>query len=403
MKARSLTLLLAGVMLAGCSREQKTAEAASTKQPEPLEIRTASVETRKIDKSISVTGALHPDETVSVSAEVPGRVSNIFVDFGQNVRKGQIIAELDKQELNFALDRSKAALAQILARLGLDASQENVRPESTPTIRQAIAQMEDAKSKYDNASRLVKTGDISQERFTEIEKIYQLRQAALDAARDESRTLIANVQALKAEVKLAQKRLNDATVRAPFDGAVQEKLVSPGAYLKENTPILTLMKTNPVRLRVDLPESAAGSVHVGTALTFTTDAAPGNTFTAIVRELNPSLDQKSRTLTAEARLARNDARLRPGMFVQVQLVVQKDAQIVMVPKDAIYTVAGLTKLFVIRDGRAVEQRINPGQESNGWMEVPREAVSPGEKVAITALNQLVTGTPVRASGVPAKS
>jgi membrane fusion protein (multidrug efflux system) len=163
------------------------------------------------------------------------------------------------------------------------------------------------------------------------------------------------------------------------------------------------VKTNPVRLRVDLPESAAGSVHVGTALTFTTDAAPGNTFTAIVRELNPSLDQKSRTLTAEARLARNDARLRPGMFVQVQLTVQKDAQIVMVPKEAIYTVAGLTKLFVIRDGRAVEQRINPGQESNGWMEVPREAVSPGEKVAITALNQLVTGTPVRTSGVPAKS
>ena len=130
-----------------------------------------------------------------------------------------MIAELDKQELMLALDRSKAALAQALARLGLDPSQENVTPDSTPAIRQAIAQMEDAKSKFDNASRLVKTGDISQERFTEIEKVYQSRQAALDAARDEPRTLIANVQALKAEVKLAQKRLNDATVRAPFDGA----------------------------------------------------------------------------------------------------------------------------------------------------------------------------------------
>jgi membrane fusion protein, multidrug efflux system len=403
MTPRSLILLVAGLMLAGCSKNEKTAEAASTKQPEPLEIRTAVVETRKMDKSISVTGALHPDETVSVSAEVPGRVSRILVDFGQNVRQGQIIAELDKQELNLSLERSKAALAQVLARLGLDASQENVRPESTPSIRQAIAQMEDAKSKYDNASRLVKTGDISQERFTEIEKVYQSRQAALDAARDEARTLIANVQALKAEVKLSQKRLNDATVRAPFDGAVQEKLVSPGAYLKENTPILTLMKTNPVRLRVDLPESAAGSVHVGTNLTFRTDAAPGDTFVAAVRELNPSLDQKSRTLTAEARLVRNDSRLRPGMFVQVQLVVQKDAQMVMVPKGAIYTVAGLTKMFVIRDGRAVEQRINPGQEANGWMEVQRDVVRPGERVATSALNQLVTGTPVRSSNITAKS
>ena len=324
MRARFFIVVIAGAILAGCSTDEKKAEAASTKQPEPIEVRTAAVETRKVDKTISVTGSLHPDETVSVSSEVPGRVSSILVDFGQNVRKGQVIAELDKQELNLALDRSRAALAQALARLGLDPSQENIKPTNTPSIRQALAQMEDAKSKFENASRLVKTGDISQERFTEIEKAYQSRQAALDAARDEARTLIANVQALKAEVTLAQKRLNDATVRAPFDGSVKEKLVSPGAYLKENTPILTLMKTDPLRLRVDLPESAAGSVRVGTSLTFTTGAAPEGTFTAVVRELNPSLDPQSRTLTVEARLPRGDARLRPGMFVQVQLVSRRE-------------------------------------------------------------------------------
>jgi RND family efflux transporter MFP subunit len=398
MRARFFTVVIAGAILAGCSTDEKKAEAASTKQPAPIEVRTAAVETRKVDKTISVTGSLHPDETVSVSAEVPGRVSSILVDFGQNVRKGQVIAELDKQELNLALDRSRAALAQALARLGLDSSQENTKPETTPSIRQALAQMEDAKSKFENASRLVKTGDISQERFTEIEKAYQSRQAALDASRDEARTLIANVQALKAEVKLAQKRLSDATVRAPFDGSVKEKLVSPGAYLKENTPILTLMKTDPLRLRVDLPESAAGAVRVGTSLTFTTGAAPDGTFTAVVRELNPSLDPQSRTLTVEARLPRGDARLRPGMFVQVQLVAQKGAEAVVVPKQAVYSVAGLTKLFVIRNGRAVEQRINPGQEWDGWMEVPRDVLKPGDRVATSALNELVTGTPVRSSG-----
>jgi RND family efflux transporter MFP subunit len=255
--------------------------------------------------------------------------------------------------------------------------------------------MEDAKSKFDNASRLVKTGDISQERFTEIQKMYQSRQAGLDAARDEARTLLANVQALKAEVKLAQKRLNDATVRAPFEGSVEQKLVSPGAYLKENTPILTLVKTNPLRLRVDLPESAVSVAKTGATLTFTTDAAPGETFTAVVRQLNPSVDQKSRTLVVEARIPRNDSRLRPGMFVQVQLSLQKGAEVVMVPKEAIYSVAGLNKLFVIRDGRAVERKITPGQELEGWVEVPREAVSPGDRVATSALAQLVNGTPVK--------
>lgn len=397
-------LIIAGcILLSGCARQQDKAEAASTKQPEPIAVRMAPVETRKVDKTISVTGSLHPDETVAVSSEVPGRVSSILVDFGQSVRKGQVLAELDKQELSLAVDRTKAAMAQALARLGLDPSQVDSRPDSTPSIRQAVAQMEDAKSKFDNASRLVKTGDISQERFTEMQKVYQSRQAALDAARDESRTLMANVQALKAEMKLAQKRLADATVRAPFDGSVEQKLVSPGAYLKENTPLLTLVKTNPLRLRVDIPESAVGSVRIGTTLTFTTDAAQQDSFIAVVRQLNPSVDQKSRTLVAEARLPNNDPRLRPGMFVQVQLMMQKGVKAIMVPKEAVYTVAGLTKLFVIRDGRAVEKRILTAEETNGWIEVASDVASPGERVATSALNQLVTGTPVKSGGAAAQT
>ena len=82
-------------------------------------------------------------------------------------------------------------------------------------------------------------------------------------------------------------------------------------------------------------------------------------------------------------------------------MVEKGVEAVVVPKDAVFTVAGLTKLFVIRDGRAVEQKINPGQILDGWMEVPRDAVAPGERVAASALNLLVTGTPVRSSGSPA--
>jgi membrane fusion protein (multidrug efflux system) len=112
--------------------------------------------------------------------------------------------------------------------------------------------------------------------------------------------------------------------------------------------------------------------------------------------LNPSLDAKSRTLTAEARMSQTDARLRPGMFVQVQLVMAKGHEAVLVPKQAVYNVAGLTKLFVIRDGKALERRIAPGQEYEGWMEVPRDQVNPGDQVAVSNLGQLVQGTPVSA-------
>jgi len=191
--------------------------------------------------------------------------------------------------------------------------------------------------------------------------------------------------------------LNDATVRAPFDGSVSEKLVSPGQYLKENTPILTLVKSSPVRLRVEVPETAAGVVRVGSTLTFTTDAAPGTQFAAVVRQLNPALDAKSRTLMAEARMTSADARLRPGMFVKVELVLSKGNEAVFVPKRAIYNVAGLTKMFVIRDGKAIERRITPGTEKDGWVEVARDQVSAGDQVAVSSLTQLVEGMPVRAT------
>jgi RND family efflux transporter MFP subunit len=394
---RSVVAFLAGTMLiAGCSKSSKqTAVEAASKAPEPLAVRTAAAEGRTIDRAVAVTGSLAPDETVTVSSEVPGRVSRILVDFGQPVRKGQVVVELDRQELEFALQRSRSALSQAMARLGLDPNAQTAEPESTPAMRQARAQMDDARSKYDNARKLVASGDISQERFTELEKAFHARQAAYEAVRDEMRTQIASLSALRADVSLAQKRLNDAVVRAPFDGSVAEKLVSPGQYTKENTPLLTVIKAYPMRLRVDIPENAAGLVRIGTTLNFTTDAVPGQQFSAVIRELNPSLDARSRSLKAEARLTQSDSRLRPGMFVQVQLVLSKATQIVAVPKDALYTVAGLTKMFVIRNGKAVELKITPGQDLGSWIEVPRESVNPGDQVAVSGLTQLINGAAVR--------
>lgn len=395
-----MILRIAGIatlalVLTNCSKDETKAQASSSaKLAEPLSVKTAVVETRQIDKAISVTGSLIPDETVTSSFEVAGRLAAIYADFGQNVRKGQVLAELDKQELTLQVERSRAAMLQALARVGLDATQENVAPESTPAIRQAMAQMEDARSKYESAVKLVQTGDISKERATELEKSFRARQAAVEATRDDLRTQWANVAALRADVKLAQKRLGDTVVRAPFDGAVSQKNASVGQYMKENTAILTLVKTNPLRLRVEIPETAASIVRMGATLKFTTEAAAGEEFRAVVRELNPSLDPKSRSLTVEARLLQNDPRLRPGMFVQVQLVLSRNIEVVVVPAQAVYTMAGLTKVFVIREGKVIEHKVTPGQQINGWIELPNAEVKAGDRVAISSLPQLIQGAPV---------
>jgi RND family efflux transporter MFP subunit len=355
----------------------------------------ATVGTRDVPRAVDVTGSLLPDDSINVVTEVPGRIAVIRYDFGQSVKKGDVLVELDRQEYQIQVDRARAALSQALARIGLNGDQENESPTTSPLIRQARAQLEDAKSKYDNAKKLADSGDIARERLTEAEKLLNARQANLDAAMDDLRTGLANVQALRADKRLYEKRLNDTIIRAPFDGQISQRMAAPGQYVKDNVTLLTLVKTWPLRLHVDIPEVGAAAVHAGDSLSFTTEAMPGRTFSATIRELNPSLESRSRSLSAEARLNQPDPHLRPGMFVQVRLVVSKAAPVTVVPKKAVYTVAGLSKIFAIQDSTAREIRFTPGQSGEDWMEVPGDAIKPGETVAIEKLNLLTDGTQVR--------
>lgn len=399
MKVPPLVALL--LLATACSSNQEspssTAAAQAAAKPTPIAVRTAAAESRSIRRAIDITGTLVPDETTTVSCEVAGRVAEVRFDFGQSVRKGAVVAQLDRTEYAIQLDRVKASLAQALARVGLDATQEEATPKDTPAIRSARAQYEDALHKYENAKKLVESGDIPRERFVEIEKLVNARKAALEGQQDELRTQLANIMVIRAEKRLAEKRLNDTTVRAPFDGTVSVKHVSPGQFIKDNVSILTLVKTYPLRLRLDVPEVAAAMIFPGQVLTFTTEAILGREFRASVTHLNPGLEARGRALSAEARLSSSHPGLRPGMFVQVKLVLSQGSNIVTVPKAALYQVAGLAKVFAVRDGRARELRVSPGETGADWLEVGGGLLRPGEAVAISNLQNLTDNAEVSAA------
>jgi len=390
----TVVLAIALFGLAACSRSTKAPDKAEAAKPTPAAtITTAIAEARSLDRTADVTGSIAPEDTVTVSSEVQGRITTIHADFGQTVRKGAVLVELDKQELGLQVERMRAGLTQALARLGLDPSATNA-PATTATLRQADAQMEDARSKYDNAKKLVDTGDISRERYDELEKQLRARQAAVDVVRDDMRTQWANVQSIRADLKLAEKRLGDATIRAPFDAVVSQRMVAPGQFIKDNVALMTLVKTYPLRLNVDIPEVAAAGVRVGSELAFSSEALPGKTFRAVVREMNPSLDTRSRSLNVQARLVSTDPALKPGMFVQVKLSLPAGQKAVMVPDAAVTTIAGLTKLFAVRNGKAVEIHVTPGVHTDGWVEVSGSGLEAGETVATSSLSELVSGAPV---------
>jgi RND family efflux transporter MFP subunit len=391
-------MALAVLTLAACGKKDVSPVQADASRPAPaVAITVANAEARTLDRLADVTGTLAPEDTVTVSSEVQGRVASVHFDFGQAVRKGDILMELDKRELLLQVERTKAALSQAFARLGLEATATEV-PRSTAPLRQAEAQYEEARSKFENAKKLVATGDVARERYDELEKQLHARQAAVDAVRDDMRTQWANIEAIRADLRLAEKRLSDATIVAPFDGIVSQRMVAVGQFVRDNAAMMTIVKTYPLRLNADIPEVAAAAVRTGTTLDFTTEGIPGKTFHATVREINPSLDTRSRSLSVQARLTSNDPLLKPGMFVQVKLKLAAGDRAVMVPESALTTVAGLTKMFAVREGKAVEMHVTAGVRNGGWVEVMGGDLAAGEPVATSGLSSLVTGTSVAVKG-----
>ena len=365
--------------------------------PAPVEVRAGRLEQRAIERTIEVVGSLVARESAELAFEVSGRLASVEVDFGHRVGRGQELARLDPKEFHLQAARTRGSLAQALARIGLPPDGDPARIDQTPATRQAKAQLEDARSKYDSAAQLVKSGDISQLRFIELEKALRAREAAMQAAEDELRIQRAAIDSLRAELALAEEKIADTRLESPFDGEVTARMASPGQYLKENTPVLRVVKSRPLRLRAVLPETAAGAARARMALRFRAAAAPEKEFRGAIEELNPALDAQTRSLTVEARLLDDDPRLRPGMFVNVTLVTDASAAVLMAPRAALYEVAGVAKLFVIEGGKAVEQRVKTGAAADGWVEVAAEkpgALAAGRPVAMSGLAQLESGRAV---------
>ncbi len=390
------------VLLGACNRRQTASpvKAVSGEQAVVPRVRIVPVGTRDAERSISVTGSLIADEEVTVSTKVAGRIARVHVDFGHTVRRGQLLAEIDDRDYRIQLDRARAGLAQALARLGLKPEEADRIPPTTPAIEQARALLEDARTQFESARQLVETGDIPRQRFVQLQKAYEARKAALEAAEYEFRAALAAVQAMKAEVAFAEEQLRETRIVAPFDGAVTERLASPGQYVRPNDPIVRLVKSWPLRVRAEVPERAVTAVRPGNEITFRTEAVPDTEFRAVVRQVNPVLDARARTLTVEAVLKQPDQRLRPGMFVQVKLTLGVDRGVIVVPRQAVYTIGGLSKVFLVRDGTARERQVTLGRDFGDWIEIQAGDVRPTDWVAIGALENLVDGMKVQAERVP---
>ncbi len=395
--AVALTLLVLGG--AGCSRDGRAnaqGKAAQGKEAQ-IAITAARVAAREIARSVEVTGTLLPFEEVVLTNEQPGTVEAIRVDLGDRVEPGQLLLRLDDREARLALAQAEANL--LAAERGLGRARAGAEA-ALATVARSRAALEEARLNRKRFEDLFAEGAVSASqrdsaRTQDEMAAATVRWAEAQAESDAQgvQTAAAAVEQARAALGLARKRVADTEIRSPMKGAVKQRLVSAGDGIREKTPLLVLVTTDPLKLQGTVPERFAPEVRVGQPVAVTLEAYPGRAFRGKVSRVSPSVDPQTRTLALEALLENRDGRLKPGFFARGQVLARTDKDVPFVPETAVYTFVGVTKVFVVTDGTVQERQVEAGERLNGWVEV-RNGVKPGEVVATANLAALFDGAPV---------
>jgi RND family efflux transporter MFP subunit len=358
--------------------------------------RTTPVEHMAVHRQVDLSGTLLSPEQARVSSEVDGRVQEVLVQLGTIVQTGAVLVRLDTRELQLAVDRAESALNQVLAQLGIPRGQ-NIEPppdEQIATVRQASANLEDARATFARTEQLGGRGLLSKVDRDTAETRFKVSEANYQAAVDAVRALKASLQDRRAAFALAQKKLDDAAIHAPVAGSVSERLVQPGEFIKANTPVVTIVQMSPLKLRTALQEKFASVIKPGQTVDFAVEAYPGETFTGRLAYISPAVDQATRTFTVEAIVANQDGRLKPGFFANGVVGTKLDEHVTALPEDAISTLAGVSSVYVIEDGKIRQQTVSLGTRQGKLVEVT-DGLKGNETLAASNLSQLATGTQVQ--------
>jgi len=396
-KALLLSLALSIVaisFLASCKSDYP----ASAKQSSPggktaRQVKTTAVVESPFGETVTANGTLAAFDQTTVSVKVPGRVKTIAVDLGSVVSKGQVIAQLDSEDYRLRVQQSEASLAQARARLGLapDGTDDNVDPEKTATVRQARAVLDEARVARDRAAKLVEQGVIAKAEFDTATATFKVAEGRYQDAYEEIRNRQGVLAQRRSEVALARQQLKDTAVVAPLDGIVQEKRTSSGEYLAAGTAVVNIVRMDPLRLRAEIPERESHTVKPGQNVRVTVDG-DSNVYVGQIMRLSPVIAEQTRILVVEADV-RNNGKLRPGSFAHAEIVTNDSKMAVTVPNNAIVTFAGIEKVLVVQNGKALEKPITTGRRNGEFTEIV-SGVNVGEKVIVDPGN-LQTGQDVQ--------
>ena len=309
--------------------------------PRPMSVEAVKAVITPVNDEATAVGSLQSNEAVVIRSEIAGRIATIHFQEGKTVGAGDLLFSLDASEY-------KAQLAQSAVNVKL--TEMNFNRAKDLREKSLISQQE-----YDDTS----------------------------AKLDESRARLA----------LDQSRLEKSSIRAPFNGVLGVRSVSPGAYIKPGEDLVMLEDIDPIKVEFRIPETYSRQVKPGQHIAVRVDAYPGELFSGEVYVIDTRMDSQTRTMLLRGRIPNAKKNLRPGMFARVALILATRSNALVVPEQAMVPFGGDQFVYRVIDGKAVQTRVEPGRRMDGKVEI-KTGVNAGDSVITAGQMKLRDGMPV---------
>jgi len=338
--------LASGSILCGCGEPIATPTA---KPPPSVNVRLTQAKKGEATRSITLPASVLPFQQAVLYAKVTGYAKSVSVDKGDQVKQGDLLADIEVPELIAEQAKSKAELEFAV----LDYNRIREAQAKAPDLV-VLQSVDIAKSKADIA---------------------------------------------KANLERTETLLGFARITAPFSGVITRRMIDPGAFIPaasgsgaQNAALFTLMDFSKVRIQVAIPETEVPLIKNGLAATITVEELPASSFQGTVTRYSHALDQATRSMLAEIELPNPKSDLRPGMYATVRIIVERKPDVIIIPAEALVVEKTRQSVFTIADNKAKRVTIKTGFNDGGWVEV--EGLTPGQSLILAGKLALTDGQPV---------
>jgi RND family efflux transporter MFP subunit len=368
------SLLLFGATACGAVSGCDHASPSNAVQAEPAVAKRVAVVQARLEswpETIRIQGSMLAYEDATIGSKLAGRVESVAVDLGSIVKRGDPLVTLMRDELDLRVQLAEAQLRQACAAIGItpDTDESKFQFQNAPGAMMEQALVNEAQRNVERARSLLASRAMSEGEYDTLVAQLRAAQARYNAALNTVGEQVSMIGVRRKELALAQQMVADSRIVAPFEGVVGERRVSPGEYVQPGQAVVTLVRSDRLRFTAGVPESRAASIRVGQQVAIESTQPGAAPLVTAVSRVSPTVMQSSRSILIEADVPNPTLALQAGLFAEAEVVVDPDAQAIVVPASAVTRFAGVQKVWIVAGGVAKQQTVRTGREDGKRVEI----------------------------------